>query len=155
LVERPFFDTSVLVAGVLDLGEVSEAPQTLFDAIHEGRVQKPQTAWHCCLEFFAVVTRMPPDLRLAPGDALQLVEQEILDRFEVHQLPTDRLPHLFRAAVSHGIAGGRIYDLHIAEVALSCHPGAVITENRRHFTSLQRQGLPVLTAAELLELFDR
>ncbi|HMB54346.1 MAG TPA: PIN domain-containing protein, partial [Thermoanaerobaculia bacterium] len=81
MMERPFFDTSVLVAGVLDLGEASEAPQALFDALNEGKIQSPQTAWHCCLELFSVVTRMPPGLRLAPEDALQLVEQEILARF--------------------------------------------------------------------------
>jgi len=151
MVERPFFDSSVLVAGLLDQGEASRAPMAVFDALQAGQIENPQTAWHCCLEFFAVVTRLPPGLRLDPDVALQLLEEEIVDRFEVHQMPARRVPTFFADAVAQGIGGGRVYDFHIAEVALASDPGAVVTENRRHFISLQRHGIPVLSAAELLE----
>jgi hypothetical protein len=35
------------------------------------------TAWHCCLEFFSVATRLPPEFRVSPRDAATLVEEEV------------------------------------------------------------------------------
>jgi hypothetical protein len=56
-----FLDTSVLLAGLIDLGPQSAPAQSLFHAIVEKRVTEPATAWHCCLEFFSVATRMHGD----------------------------------------------------------------------------------------------
>ena len=49
-----FFDTSVLLGGLIDLGPASAAAQQIMTAIAAGRVRQPHTAWHCCLEFYAV-----------------------------------------------------------------------------------------------------
>ena len=66
----------------------------------------------------------------------------------VHDLPSsDRLPML-RAAARDGVAGGRIYDVHIAEVARAAGAEVVVTDNRRHFVSALRYGLRVETPAE-------
>jgi hypothetical protein len=51
--------------------------------------------------------------------------------------------------VADGVAGGRIYDAHIAEIATISGAEIVVTENRRHFLSLLAQGVRVLSAAEL------
>ncbi len=146
-----FFDTSVLLAGLIETGPPGEAAQTVMGAVASGKLREPMTAWHCCLEFYSVATRLPPDLRLAPADALRLMEEEILVRFTVHQLPArDRLP-LLRAVAQERLAGGRIYDVHIAEVARSARAEVVVTENRRHFVSLLRYGIGVVTSRELVE----
>jgi len=42
-------------------------------AVAAGRVEKPATAWHCCLEFFSVATRLPPEYRVTPADAVTLL----------------------------------------------------------------------------------
>lgn len=60
-----FFDTSVLVAGMVDLGAGSQGALTVLDAVADGRVDDPKTAWHCCLEFFSVTTRLPEEYRTA------------------------------------------------------------------------------------------
>lgn len=44
-----FFDSNVLVSGMIDLGDTSEAPLRLLDAVVDGRVDRASTAWHCCL----------------------------------------------------------------------------------------------------------
>ena len=46
------------------------------------------------------------------------------------------------------VAGGRIYDAHIAQIARRARVRTVLTENRRHFTVLLRDGIRVLTAKE-------
>ncbi len=82
-----FLDTSVLLGGVIDMGPPSVAAQRVMAAIAEGRLEKPATAWHCCLELYAVATRLPEELRLSPADALAVLEHEVLGRLEVVDLP--------------------------------------------------------------------
>ena len=145
-----FLDTSVLVAGLIDFGPQSAPAQTLLHAVAEGRVEDAATAWHCCLEFFSVATRLPPEYRLTTADAAMLLEQEVFGRMRVHDLPAaDRVPML-RSAARDGAAGGRIYDAHIAEVARAASARVVVTDNRRHFLSALRHGLRVETPAEFV-----
>jgi hypothetical protein len=87
LVTPVFLDTSVLLGGIIELGPSVASAQRIMKAIAERIVRRPLTAWHCCLEFYSVSTRLPDEVRLQPADALVLIKQEILDRFSVHQLP--------------------------------------------------------------------
>ena len=71
-------------------------------------------------------------------------------RMSVHGLPTaDRLV-LLKTAAQDGIAGGRIYDAHIAEVARAAGAKVVITDNRRHFLAALRYGIRVETPSEFV-----
>lgn len=68
----------------------------------------------------------------------------------MYELPdTERLPML-RAAAGDAIAGGRIYDTHIAEIARAAGADVVVTDNRRHFLSALRYGMRVETPTEFL-----
>jgi predicted nucleic acid-binding protein len=100
------------------------------------------------MEFFAVATRLPAPLRLTPTDAVRLMEAEILTRYRVHQLPATSYPEFLRDVPNQHVAGGRIYDAHIAEIARQAGCQTLVTDNRRHFTVLLRHGIRVLTAAE-------
>lgn len=145
-----FVDTSVLLGGLIESLGADAPAQRVLGAIAQGQLGRVHTAWHCCLEFYSVSTRLPEEFRLRPDDAARLLTEEILARFEVGDLPTEcRLP-LLRGAVADAIGGGRIYDSHIAEVAHACGAKTVVTENRRHFLSLLRSGMVVLTASELV-----
>ena len=145
-----FLDTSVLLAGLIDFGPQSAPAQSLMHAVAEKRVTAPATAWHCCLEFYSVATRLPAEYRLSPADAVLLLTEEVFARMAVHDLPAgDRLAML-RAASKDGISGGRIYDSHIAEVARAAGATLVITDNRRHFVSALRYDMRVATAAEFV-----
>lgn len=145
-----FLDTSVLLAGLVDFGPQSAPAQSVMHAVAEQRIDEPATAWHCCLECFSVATRLPPEFRLSPDDAIILLQEEVFGRMAVHDLPAaDRLP-LLRAAARDAIIGGRIYDAHIADVARAAGATVVVTDNRKHFLSALRHGLRVETPAEFL-----
>jgi predicted nucleic acid-binding protein len=145
-----FLDTSVLLAGLVDFGPQSAPAQLLLHAVAEKRIDDPATAWHCCLEFFSVATRLPAEFRITPADATLLLQREVFARMAVHDLPAaDRLPML-KAAARETIVGGRIYDAHIAEVARAGGATVVVTDNRRHFLSALRHGLRVETPTEFL-----
>lgn len=145
-----FLDTSVLLAGLIDFGPQSAPAQSLMHAVAEKQIKSATTAFHCCLEFFSVATRLPPEYRITPADAVTLLEQEVFARMGVHDLPaTDRLPML-RATARDGIAGGRVYDAHIADIARAAGATVVVTDNRRHFLSALRYDMRVETPAEFL-----
>lgn len=149
-----FFDTSVLIAGVIDFGPSSQHALLLMDAVADGRIERPMTAWHCCLEFYSVTTRLPEEYRLDPEVALRLLREEILPRFSVHDLPAESRESFLVSSAGEGTIGGRIYDAHIAEIARQAGARLVATENRRHFTPLLRHGIRVLVSAELVEEID-
>jgi len=146
-----FVDTSVLVAGTIDVGPASANAQRVLDAIATGRVREPLTAWHCCLEYFAVTTRLPEEFRLSPAEALTLLQSEILGRFRVRQLADRRLGQFLVEAVGAGARGGRIYDAHIAEIARDSGARRVVTDNLRDFGGLERHGIQVIDAARFVE----
>jgi predicted nucleic acid-binding protein len=145
-----FLDTSVLLGGTIDVGPSSRPAQAVMDAVAEGRLRKVRTAWHCCLEYYAVATRLPEEFRLPPADALRLLEEEVLGRLEVVDLPAEaRIPFL-RSAVAERVAGGRLYDAHIAEIARRSGSGIIVTDNVRHFRGGAGSAVRVLSAAEVV-----
>ena len=143
-------DTSVLLAGLIDFGPQSAPAQSIMHAAAEQRLQHPSTAWHCCLEFFSVATRLPPEFRLNPADAAMLLDQEVFSRFAVHDLPQATRLGMLQAAARDGVAGGRIYDTHIAETARAAGATVIVTDNRRHFLSALRYGIRVETPTEFV-----
>lgn len=149
-----FLDTSVLLAGLIDFGPQSRPAQQLMDVVAAKSV-KASTAWHCCLEFYSVATRVPPEFRLTPADAARLLEEEILGRLSVHDLPAGERRTFLSAVVSDATIGGRIYDAHIAEVARAAAATVVVTDNRRHFLAALRHGLRVETPEEFLASVNR
>ena len=148
-----FLDTSVLLAGLVDFGPQSAPAQSLLHAVAEKQVAGVATAWHCCLEFFSVATRLPVEFRLRPADAAQLLEDEIFGRMSVHDLPAEDRVGMIKAAARDVTAGGRIYDAHIAEVARTAGAAVVVTDNRRHFMAALRHGIRVETPGEFLAAF--
>jgi predicted nucleic acid-binding protein len=146
-----FFDTGVLLAGLIDLGPQSAPAQSLMHAVAEQKIPAPATAWHCCMEFYSVATRLPPEYRLQPADAVQLLAEEVFARLAVHDLPAGDRASLLRLAADDRITGGRIYDVHIAEVARAAGVRTIVTDNRRHFLSSLRHGLRVETPTEFLQ----
>jgi predicted nucleic acid-binding protein len=143
-----FLDTTVLVAGAIDMGEASVAPQLVMTAVAERRVKRPLTAWHCCLEFYSVATRLPLELRVSPADAVRLLAEEVFGRCTVVDLPAADRQTLLQDAARDHVAGGRVYDLHIAEAARAHGAKTVVTDNRRHFLSLLRYDIRVLSTGE-------
>lgn len=145
-----FLDTSVLLAGLIDFGPQSAPAQALLHGVAEHEIAGAGTAWHCCLEFFSVSTRLPPEFRVSPAEAVTLIEGEVFARMSVHDLPAAERLSMLKAAGQDEVSGGRIYDAHIADVARAAGAAVVVTDNRRHFLASLRHGLRVQTPAEFL-----
>ena len=87
---------------------------------------------------------------LLPGLVSRLLEEEVFARMDVHDLPAADRCAMLRQLVDDGIGGGRIYDVHIAEIARAAGARVIVTDNRRHFLSALRHDLRVETPAEFL-----
>lgn len=144
-----FLDTSVLLGGLVEIPGRSAGALRVMDAAFAGELAPLLTAWHCCLELYAVATRLPEELRLPPEEALALLEEQIFPRFEIAQIPPDSGPAVLSAAVREAIAGGRVYDHHLAEVARLAGAAVVVTDNLRHFGVLLRHGLRLVNSEDL------
>jgi hypothetical protein len=145
----------VLIGGLIEFGSKVKSAQRILSAVADGEVKGAQTAWHCCLEFFAVCTRLPEEFRLSPPDALCLLENEILGRLAIHQLPSGRRAEFLRAAAGDGLVGGRIYDAHIAEIAYAAGAKLLLTDNPRHFQGLAARGVKIASSAEFAAALGR
>jgi predicted nucleic acid-binding protein len=73
----------------------------------------------------------------------------------VQDLPAGHRRDLLSAAARDGIAGGRVYDAHIAEIARASSASVIVTDNRRHFLAALRHGLRVETPAEFMAALKR
>lgn len=147
LISGAFLDTSVLLAGLIELSPASQHAQEVMTAVAEGRARRPRTAWHCCLEFYAVATRLPEEYRLSPADAQRLIEEEIIKRFQVLQLPSETYVPFVRRLAGGSVIGGRVYDAHIGEIARRAGVKLVVTDNLRHFSFLVSGGARVVDSA--------
>lgn len=118
--------------------------------VAEKTVGSAATAWHCCLEFYSVSTRLPAEYRLSPAAACRLLEDEVLARVTVCDLPPSERLKFLQAAAHERTAGERVYDAHIAEIARAAGAEVVVTDNRRHFIAALRHGIRVETPTEFL-----
>lgn len=152
VVEPVFLDTSILLSGLIDFGTPSRAPMRVYDAVAGGKPARVSTAWHCCLEFYSVCTRLPMEFRLTTAEALFLLQEEVFSRIEILQLVEEGFAAFIESAAGERVTGGRIYDAHIAEVARTGGARIVVTDNQRHFTHLLKEEIRVLTAEQFVDL---
>lgn len=107
------FDTSAAVAFVL-------RSHTAHPAVRRhASGRDPALTTHSLAETYSVLTRLPGDARVAPLDAVRLLEADFSAPLAV---PPDELGALPRVLATRGIAGGAVYD---ALVGLAARAAAV------------------------------
>jgi len=66
---------------------------------------------HSLIETYSVLTRLPGDARLLPGDASQLLEANFAPPVLIDEHAVAGVPQVL---AEHGIAGGAVYDALVA-----------------------------------------
>jgi len=92
------------------------------------------------------------EFRLTPAQAAQLLEHELLGRFEVVNLPAAARLDFANSLAGENIAGGRLYDAHIAQTALDSGARIPITNNPRYFSFIRHRGVAVLSFADFITI---
>lgn len=99
-------------------------------------------AGHALTETYAVLTRLPGDLRLSPRDAAKLLAA----RFSRPLLTASSKAAKLAATLARlGIAGGAVYDAMVALVAAE-HGVQLATRDARAVATYELVGVSVVTA---------
>jgi predicted nucleic acid-binding protein len=93
-------------------------------------------AQHTILETYAVLTRLPGDLRVTPSEARDLLAASVRPHMAVAGLQNDGIWGLVDRLVESSVIGGRTYDAYIVQALRSAGVEAVATMNRGHFAEL-------------------
>lgn len=130
-----FVDTSCIIAAVC--GWHKHQPEAAAEIERRlGNSERLATAAHALAEAYAVLTRMPAPHRLAPSDAVALLEGNFMDGARVVALDAAAYRSLLKRAAKDGLAGGRTYDAIIAECAVRAQAAILLTFNAKHFQGL-------------------
>jgi len=148
-VKKVFLDTNVFVSGLLDVSADS-ACRSILEALEARRLRSCVTAWHCCLEFFSVTTRLPPEYRLSAESAIALLTEHVFDRVQVEGLPVEAaIPWLKRLGGSE-VRGGLVYDAHLAHIAHRAGCAILVTSNLSHFRQVAPHGIEILSPTQFI-----
>ena len=148
--KRVFLDTNIFVSGLLEVSADS-ACRDILVALANRRPRFGVTAWHCCLEFFSVTTRLPPDYRLSAETAIALLTEHVFNRVDVVDLKVeDAVAWLTNQAASK-IRGGLIYDAHLAQIAARAGCAAVVTQDIADFRLVAPPGVEILSPQQFVD----
>lgn len=129
------FDTSTLVAALLQQHPHHSIAFPLLRAVHDGKVHGHMTT-HGLAELYATLTALPLKPRLLPADVQRLIRQSILKHFTLIPLGLREYEDAMDLTVANNLASGAVYDaLHLTG---ACTAGCakLHTLNLRHFRSL-------------------
>jgi predicted nucleic acid-binding protein len=131
---RVLLDTSCLVAAVMPQHEHHAA--TVSDLARRRSAGDTMVmAAPAVIEAYAVLTRLPPPHRLAPADALAVLDRN-WGPAETVVLTGPETWRLLRRHGGLGTTGGRVYDAAIAACARKARVDEILTWNVRHFRAL-------------------
>lgn len=126
-----FFDTTVLVAVMVEDEKHHEASARRLDAAEEGCA-----SLHSLCECYATLTGGRLGIQLSPADAATLVRHDVCDRLSLINLSASEYMKLIETARPAGARGGSIYDLLLLACARKAKAERIYTLNRRHFIAL-------------------
>jgi len=129
------FDTSVLVAALLQQHPAHAAAFPHLKSVRDGRIKGHLTT-HALAELFATLTALPLRPRLSPADAQALIQTSILPHFQLVPLSSKSYLAALSLATSQNLSSGAVYDaLHVVGARASkCE--RLLTLNLRHFKAL-------------------
>lgn len=136
---RVMFDTSVLIAGQMEL-HVDHLPAWHWiEAARQGTI-KMLVAAHSMAECYSALTRMPKPARISPDAAAKMLQTNVLPyAMVVSLLPEDYWSVINRLA-GDGLGGGIVYDALGVKAAQLAQADRLLTFNLKHFRRLWPEG---------------
>jgi len=93
-------------------------------------------AHHSILETYAVLTRLPGDLRVTPSETRDLLAATVRANMVVAGLPEQAIWSVIDSFVLSSVIGGRSYDAFILQTLRTAGIDAVASLNPSHFAGL-------------------
>ena len=139
---RTLFDTSVLVPAVVDQLVNHEAALDALVRYAHGEHEGYCSA-HTLAECYATLTALPLQTRIVPGEAVMLVEENVVGKLSVVDLSVDDYRNVLRRVANLGLTSGAIYDALHMDCARQVAADQILTYNVTHFDRFQVPGIAV------------
>jgi len=133
-------DSSILIAALLPWHEHHEVAQRAINRAREGG--SLLLASRTLVEAYSVLTRLPAPHRLAPDDALSLLELNFRSA-RVESLGADATWPFLASLPARGVAGGAVFDAEIVAVVHQAGAETMVTLDRKGFGRSAPPGLEV------------
>ena len=139
---RTLFDTSVLVAALVDRLGSHEAAFQVFRRYTEGE-HTGICSTHAVAECYATLTALPVAPRIAPEQARRLIEESVLRRLAVSPLAADDYRTVLREVAALGLGSGAVYDALHARCAQKERADQILTYNLADFERFDLPGIVI------------
>ena len=127
-------DSSVIIAGVhANHPRHALAANWLVKSLDTDQLI---VAHHSVLEAYAVLTRLPGELRVTPSEARDLLNATVQRNMTTAEYRPETVWALMETLVMSSVAGGRSYDAFILEILRAAGIDALATFNADHFRDL-------------------
>lgn len=134
------FDTSVLVAAVLEAHPHHERTRPWIGAVASGDIEGVMS-WHAAAETWSVLTKLPGDLRLPAASATMVIDR-LMESLHPLEISGPAYREAFKRCGERGARSGAIFDaLHLVVAEMEGTDG-LVTFNRVDFERLGRNGAP-------------
>lgn len=111
---KVYVDTNIVVADAIE-GHAHHANAVHFFREVQTRRWTPVISAHGLSEIFSVLTRTPYQPRISAAAAWQILEENVLQSFEVETLTRTEYVRAIKECAAQGWSGGLVYDaLHVA-----------------------------------------
>jgi predicted nucleic acid-binding protein len=98
---------------------------------------------HSILEAYAVLTRLPGNLRVTPSEARDLLAASVKPNMTTAEYRPQSIWETMESFVLSSVIGGRSYDAFVASVLRTSGAEAIATLNPKHFAHLV-EGLAII-----------
>ncbi len=142
---KVFFDTSVLVAGLVEAHPFHDRAFLWMEKANSGRIE-PLLSAHSYAETYSVLTKLPLKTRISPGMAYRLISMNLEPHFKAVSLSPKEYTYLIREAAVSGVKGGTVFDCLIGRAALKAGVDTFLTFNLKDF------GYAVPELAEVIQV---
>jgi predicted nucleic acid-binding protein len=129
---RAYFDSSVLVAGLMDIHPEYERARAWFERVARREVRGVTSA-HGLAETWSALTGIPLRPPLAAATAHRIVREGILARFEIASATARDYERVLASAADLDARGGSVYDALHAAMARKARADVVLTLDIRDF----------------------
>jgi len=131
-----FFYTPVSIVAVVHTNHPYHALAANWLAQNIAKHQLMATH-HPVLESYAVLTRLPGDLRVSPSEARDLLTATVQANMIIPRFDSESIWTTIETLVMASVVSGRSYDAFVLQILRSVGTGAIATFNPTHFQDLK------------------
>ncbi|HKQ36684.1 MAG TPA: PIN domain-containing protein [Verrucomicrobiae bacterium] len=129
---RTFFDTSVLIASMI---EDEPGHGAALNALNQRARTQCYAALHSVAECFATLTGGRLGIQISAANAAEMIHANVVEPLELITLSKNEYVQVIKAAQDRGMRGGAIYDGLLLACARKAEAERILTLNTRHFVA--------------------